>query len=185
MSGKQISTVLFVCGVTALFAADLVEAPGKTPDAQEIAATDKAEAELRTRIANVDTRKRKETWRTGGAVLNREDDGHFYATVSVEGRDYRFLVDTGATIVALTGPDAQAMGFEWSDSDLKPIGRGASGDVRGVPVRIDRLEIAGIEARSVDAAIIPEGLDTSLLGQSVLSQFPDVAIHGDEMSLGS
>jgi len=123
-------------------------------------------------------------WNTNEAMLRRESDGHFYANVRVNGGEFRFLVDTGASIVALTGEDAQAMGLQWDDAALRTIGRGASGDVRGVPVLLDSVEINGIEKHGVQAAIIPEGLDTSLLGQSYLGQLRNVDISGDAMTLG-
>jgi len=182
MSGRQILPILLFGAVAGWFGPDLA-APSSSLTPDEIAARDKAEAEHRARIANMDT-NRKESWVSGDTVLRRESDGHFYATVLVEGRDYRFLVDTGASIVALTAEDARAMGLEWDESRLMPVGRGASGDVYGVPAWIDRLEVGGIEARDVEAVIIPEGLDVSLLGQSILSRFPDVAISGNEMKLG-
>lgn len=123
-------------------------------------------------------------WNTNEATLRREQDGHFYANVRVNGGEYRFLVDTGASIVALTGEDAQAMGLQWDEATLRTIGRGASGDVRGVPVMLDSVEINGIEKHGVQAAIIPVGLDTSLLGQSYLGQLRNVDISGDAMTLG-
>ena len=46
------------------------------------------------------------------------------------------------------------------------------------------MEVDGIEAQGVEAAIIPEGLDISLLGQSFLSKIENVQISGDEMRLG-
>src|SRR3546814_11005442 len=93
-------------------------------------------------------------WRAGGTVLDREADGHFYADATVASYRAHFLVDTGASIVALTAADARAVGLDWSDDDLKPIGRGASGTVYGVPVRLDRMELGDFEAKDVDAAII-------------------------------
>lgn len=127
----------------------------------------------------------RQEWLSGGTVLDREPDGHFYADATVASYRARFLVDTGASIVALTGADAEAMGLDWSEDDLRPIGRGASGTVYGVPVRLDRVELGGFEATDVDAAIIPQGLDVSLLGQSFLSRVSDVRIDGDRMILGS
>lgn len=127
---------------------------------------------------------RPEQWQSGQTVLARERDGHFYADANVDGVRLRLLVDTGASIVALTGDDAAALGLTWDESSLKPIGRGASGVVHGIPVRIDRMEVDGIEARSIEAAIIPDGLDVSLLGQSFLSQVATVEISGNEMRLG-
>jgi len=127
---------------------------------------------------------RADDWLAGQSVLRRQSDGHFYADATVDGQQVRFLVDTGASIVALTGADAEALGIYWDEEDLRPIGRGASGVVRGLPARIARMDVGGLEARDVEAAIIPEGLDVSLLGQSFLSKIENVEISGDEMRLG-
>ncbi len=126
----------------------------------------------------------RQGWMSGGTVLDRAGDGHFYADVGVESRPVHFLVDTGASIVALTGADARSVGLVWNDADLVPVGRGASGTVYGVPVRLDRVELDNLVARDVAAAIIPEGLDVSLLGQSFLTHLPGVKIEGDRMVLG-
>lgn len=126
----------------------------------------------------------REEWLSGGTAIERESDGHFYADADVDSRSTRFLVDTGATIVALTGEDAAAIGLTWDEADLVTVGRGASGDVKGVPVRLDRVELGGFEARGVEAAIVPDGLDVSLLGQSFLSRLGGVRIEGDRMMLG-
>ncbi|MEZ5742182.1 MAG: TIGR02281 family clan AA aspartic protease [Sphingomonadaceae bacterium] len=127
---------------------------------------------------------KRDAWSAGQALLRRSSDGHFYAKVAVNAQDYRFLVDTGASIVALTGDDATAMGLYWDESELRPIGRGASGTVHGVPTMIPRMELDGFEATNVEAAIIPHGLDVSLLGQSFLSRIDTVSISGDTMTLG-
>jgi len=119
----------------------------------------------------------------GEMVLDRQDDGHFYATARVDGHDYRMLVDTGASVVALTGPDAEAMGVQWDPSDLAPVVRGASGPVMGVLVKIDDLSVGDFEARDVDAVVIPEGLPISLLGQSFLRQVRSVDISQDKLTL--
>ena len=127
----------------------------------------------------------KAAWFAGETELTRAPDGHFYVDASVEQHSTHFLIDTGASVVVLTGDDARAIGLNWSDNDLAPIGRGASGTVYGVPVRLASVELGGMEAREVQAAIVPEGLDVSLLGQSFLSQVDDVRIEGERMTLGS
>lgn len=118
-------------------------------------------------------------------VLTRAPDGHYYAEVSVGGRRARMLVDTGASIVALTGADARALGLRWHPADLQVIGHGASGAVRGVPALLPEVEVAGHRVRGVRAAIIPEGLGVSLLGQSFLGQVGRVEIADGRMVLGS
>ena len=117
----------------------------------------------------------------GDLVLSREADGHFYADTYVDGTPVFMVVDTGASVVALTGDDAAAAGFQWDEDSVRAIGTGASGTVYGVPVRLNELEIGGIAQRDVQAVIIPEGLETSLLGQSWLAQIDTVEIAGDEM----
>ncbi|WP_156841876.1 retropepsin-like aspartic protease family protein [Novosphingobium aquimarinum] len=155
------------------------------PDLSRLEQDDTAQSD---RIALVtppqDRESAREAWLSGETVLPRSGDGHFYANVQIDSRDLRMLVDTGASVVALTGEDAEAIGLTWSDADLREIGRGASGPVQGVPVMLDRIELGGLEARNIRAAIVPEGLDVSLLGQSFLSQLPGVRIDGDRMMLG-
>ncbi len=97
-------------------------------------------------------------------VLERKGDGHFYATAEVNGRPIRFLVDTGASAIALTADDARALGFGWTPAELSVVGRGASGEVTGKIVELHHVRLGGKEAWNMRAAIIPEGLQVSLLG---------------------
>src|SRR5262245_56642238 len=53
---------------------------------------------------------RQQQWNAGEVVLEREADGHFYADVGVDGATAHMLVDTGASVVALTAEDAEALG---------------------------------------------------------------------------
>jgi aspartyl protease family protein len=122
-------------------------------------------------------------WSHGDMVLDREDDGHFYATVRVDGSDYRMLVDTGATMVALTAEDAQNMGLSWDPNALAPVARGVGGTVLGVPVKLRAISVGDFEAHDVQAVIIPDGLGVSLLGQTFLSQVPKVDISGSTLTL--
>ena len=135
-----------------------------------------------------------ETGDTGGApsswyqddhTLTRESDGHFYANVTVAGAPLRMMVDTGASVIALTAADAQAAGLSWSEADVRVIGRGASGDVRGVPAMLGDVDVGGMTAHNIQAVIIPEGLDISLLGQSYLSSISSVEIAEDRMILSA
>jgi aspartyl protease family protein len=167
--------VLSVLAIGALVAFIAPHAPTTAPPPN---ASDADEAPS----ANLAVAKTSATF-GGEMALEREADGHFYATVQVDGGDYRMLVDTGATVVALTGEDARNMHLDWDPNALAPVARGASGPVFGVPVTIDAMTIGDFEARDVQAVIVPEGLGVSLLGQSFLSHVPKVDISGDKLTL--
>ena len=118
----------------------------------------------------------------GETRLRPRANGHFYATATVNGQPIEFLVDTGATTVALTVDDARRVGIAVDPSRFEVVGTGASGDVRGQPVTIPSISLNGKEARSLDGAVL-EGLEVSLLGQTFLSRFEEVRISGGEMIL--
>jgi len=126
----------------------------------------------------------QDQWLAGEVVLPRSDDGHFYAEVMVEGTSTLMLVDTGATTVALTGEDAEALGLSWTDGDIRPVAKGASGTVYGVPVTLQHVQLGELEAKEISAIVVPEGLGISLLGQSFLSQIERVEMDQDRMVLG-
>lgn len=132
-----------------------------------------------------DAEQTESDWYAGDHSLTREFDGHFYADAHVDGASVRMMVDTGASVIALTGEDAMAIGLDWSDEEVRNIGSGASGAVYGVPTMLDQVEIGGLAQQNVRAVIIPEGLDISLLGQSYLSKINNVRIEDDQMVLGS
>jgi aspartyl protease family protein len=145
------------------------------------AAPGSATAQEATARLDVD---RNEPRNGGDVILPRAGDGHFYADVVVDGASTRMLVDTGASMVALTGEDADAMGVKWDPQDLEQVARGAGGPVYGVRVSIERMQLGDFEARSVEAVIVPEGLGVSLLGQSFLAQIPRVEMSQNTMVLG-
>lgn len=114
--------------------------------------------------------------------LQRRPNGHFYANALVNGQPVEFVVDTGASMVALTVADAQRIGLAVSPGDFEVIGSGASGPVRGQPVLLDLVEIDGKRVSQVRGAVL-EGLEFSLLGQSYLSQITSVNMRGETMTL--
>ncbi|NJM50895.1 MAG: TIGR02281 family clan AA aspartic protease [Sphingomonadales bacterium] len=121
---------------------------------------------------------------TGDAVILRQrEDGHYYTFADVDGGEVHFLVDTGATGIALTGKDAHNLGLNWTDSELQPVGRGAGGALYGKPVMLSSVSVGDFTVRNVQAVILPHGLDVSLLGQSFLSSVPNVTISDGQMIL--
>lgn len=119
----------------------------------------------------------------GAMILYRAADGHFYAPGNADGTALRFLIDTGASVVALTQGDAERLGYFVNPGELSVVGRGVGGEVQGKAITIAHLSIGEISATNVPAVIIPDGLPVSLLGQSFLSRIGQVNISDNQMTL--
>jgi aspartyl protease family protein len=115
-------------------------------------------------------------------VLDRQPDGHFYADVEVNNMPIRSVVDTGASGIALSRDDARKAGLSVSVGMFDVVGEGASGDVKGEWIKLDSVKLGQEEAKEVSAVIL-DGGNQSLLGQSFLQQFSSVEIKGDRMYL--
>jgi aspartyl protease family protein len=97
--------------------------------------------------------------------------GHFQVEASVDGRRMDFLVDTGATVVALRERDAARLGIHPTPRDYTASTSTANGVIRVAPVRLSSLEVNGIRVRDVQAVVIPDhALAENLLGMSFLSR---------------
>ena len=119
---------------------------------------------------------------SGTVTLNRSFDGHFYADAQVNGATINFLIDTGATGIALSADDARRAGLAFDSNQAEVIGSGASGEVLGHFVRLNRVQL-GLKSVNDSPAVILEGGDRSLLGQTFLAQFGSVEIRGNTMVL--
>jgi aspartyl protease family protein len=115
-------------------------------------------------------------------VLERESNGHFYVHAKVNGELVRFVVDTGATKVALTTEDARRVGIQFDPGEFQYVGEGASGPVRGKLITIRQVDVDGKTVDDVGGVIL-EGSQLSLLGQSYLSRMGEVQMVGDTMVL--
>lgn len=111
-------------------------------------------------------------------LLRRDDSGQFHLNASVNGSDVRFLVDTGADLVALTEDTAEELGI--TVGEMQPIMQTASGVGYAAPVLIDEMVVAGVTLTNVEA-VVAQGLSTNLLGQSVLGKLGSVNLQGDQM----
>ena len=100
-------------------------------------------------------------------MLDRTFDGHFYLTGRINGTDVAFLVDTGASTIAIGETLAQQL-------DLGPCRSRqystAAGTVRGCEASASEVEVAGLRLSDVPVAVLP-GADTVLLGMNVLRHF--------------
>lgn len=118
-----------------------------------------------------------------GDTIRRSPDGHFYALARVNGAEVRFLIDTGATMVALSPADAARAGIRPDDRDYTGTASTAGGETRIAPVVIDDIELGDRIERNVAAAVIEGYAGISLLGQSYLSRYDAVSIESDDIVL--
>ena len=115
------------------------------------------------------------------AIISREADGHYWTRADVQGTDIRFMVDTGASIVALTLHDAQRIGLSPSDLEFNNEIRTAGGITQGAYVVLDRVRIGRVEMEGVSAMVLKEGLEQSLLGMSFLGELYSYEFKGDTL----
>ena len=106
----------------------------------------------------------------GAAQIVKAADGHFWAEAKVDGRAVRFLIDTGATAVALSQTDAKRLGLDTKALDYSYKVMTASGEARAASVKLASVSVAGAQVRDVDALVVEKGLETSLLGMSYLGR---------------
>ena len=99
-------------------------------------------------------------------ALRRQADGHFHATLEINGRDVGFLVDTGATQMVFSQPAMTA-----------------NGRIFSAPVTLERVRLGPFEDRNVGASVNGGALEVSLLGMRYLDRFRRVSVEGDRMVL--
>jgi aspartyl protease family protein len=104
------------------------------------------------------------------ASVAKSADGHYWAEALVNGRRVRFLVDTGATAVALTAEDAARLGIRTADLDYSANVTTANGQARAAQVTLASVSVAGARVSDVQALVIDKGLPTSLLGMTYLGR---------------
>jgi len=104
-------------------------------------------------------------------VVPRDERGHFQVDGRIDGRLLSFMIDTGASVIALTARDAARLGIHPAAREFFAPVRTANGTVRAAPTRLDMVEIGDIAVRDVAALVMPEGaLGENLLGLSFLSR---------------
>lgn len=106
----------------------------------------------------------------GAATLTKSMDGHFWAEAEVDGRWVRFLVDTGASTVALTETDARRVGVDVAALHYSFPVSTANGRAMAAPTVLSHVAVAGARVEGVPALVVKEGLPTSLLGMSYLGR---------------
>lgn len=110
--------------------------------------------------------------------------GHFLVQPSIDGRRTTMMVDTGATIVALTSEDAAAIGIRPLPAEYRGVVSTANGTVKVASVRIREIRLGEIVVRDVAGAVMPPGaLGMSLLGMSFLRQLRSFDVTRGQLTL--
>ena len=120
----------------------------------------------------------------GDIEIAADDSGHFQTEAEINGSRVDVLVDTGATLVALTYDDAQRAGVYLSPSDFTHEVRTANGTAKVDPVDLRSITIGDITVRNVRGAVTEPGkLHKTLLGMSFLSRLSRVEMRDQALVL--
>ena len=103
-------------------------------------------------------------------VLTAGSGGHFTTQGSINGQSVRFMVDTGATSIALGVPEAQRIGLDYK-AGRPGWGSTANGAVAIWHVKLRSVRIGDVEIHDVDASVLPAAMPFVLLGNSFLGRF--------------
>ena len=103
-------------------------------------------------------------------VLNAGSGGHFVTPGQINGQQVRFVVDTGATVVALGEDEARRIGLKYKEGRLGQAST-ANGVVTTWQVKLASVRVGDEEIRDVDASVLPASMPYILLGNAFLSRF--------------
>ncbi|MDB5871834.1 MAG: hypothetical protein JWQ07_1276 [Ramlibacter sp.] len=114
-------------------------------------------------------------------VLTAGSGGHFFTQGAVNGQAVQFLVDTGATSVAMSVRDAQRLGLNYK-AGQQGYSSTANGTVAVWRVKLSSVRVGDVEVFDVDASVLPVDMPYLLLGNSFLTRF-QMKRENDQMVL--
>lgn len=116
-------------------------------------------------------------------TIPADRSGHYLVTAHVNGTAIRFLVDTGATLIALTPKDAEAAGIDRDLLDFAHPVQTANGTIKFAPVTLREIRLGALSLNDVDAAVIGAPGGISLLGMSFLKQLESYEIRDGKLTI--
>lgn len=114
-------------------------------------------------------------------VLTAGPGGHFVTSGSINGRAVRFMVDTGATVVAMSQADAEHIGLKYKNG-RRGYANTANGQIPIYIVSLDVVRIGDVQVYNVEAMVGPMPMNTILLGNSFLTRF-QMKRENDQLTL--
>ena len=115
------------------------------------------------------------------AILAADSRGHFLTEGSINGQGMRFLVDTGATAVALPASDAVRLGLDYRRGQQVRM-QTANGAATAYVTMLDRVKVGDIELHNVEGVVVEAGLSVALLGMTFLNRV-EMRREGHTMTL--
>lgn len=103
-------------------------------------------------------------------VITAGPGGHFTSVGSINGRPVRFMVDTGATLLAIGRDDAERLGLDLR-SGPNAMTQTANGAVAVHNLSLSRVRVGDVELNNVGAVVLPGSMPYVLLGNSFLTRF--------------
>ena len=110
-------------------------------------------------------------------------DGHFWARVTLDGVPRRMLVDSGATVTALSTRTAQAAALDVRNSAFPMILNTANGRISAQTATVRELRLGDIAARDLGVVVSPAFGDTDVLGMNLLSKLKSWRVEGQTLIL--
>lgn len=114
-------------------------------------------------------------------VLNAGSGGHFTTPGQINGRAVQFVVDTGATSIAMSAADAERTGIAYKSGQPVQLST-ANGVVVGHRIKLSSVRVGDVEVYEIDAVVIPQPMTYMLLGNSFLTRF-QMTRENDQMTL--
>jgi aspartyl protease family protein len=114
-------------------------------------------------------------------TLMADSRGHFVNSGTINGRVMQYMVDTGASTIAIGRSDADRMGLNYQNAEPVRMNT-ANGVAQGWRIKLDSVRLGDVEVQGVEAIITPQPMPYVLLGNSFLTQFQMTRIN-DQMVL--
>ncbi len=166
-AGKILSLMMAALAIAMVIA--LYVAPALR-EAEYQQAVRQQQAQRQQAAVTVATTSEPPTTQSRAAFIEREPDGHYWTRADVQGTEVKFMVDTGASIVALTFRDAQRLGLKPESLDFDSEIRTAGGITYGAPVMLKSIRIGRVQVDDVGAVVLRTDLEQSLLGMTFLGE---------------
>lgn len=129
-------------------------------------------------------KQRDDNHSPGQVTLEPSDDGHFTATALINGRPVSVLIDTGASIVALSHEDAERVGVRVRPDDFTKRVQTANGIAKVAPILLESIKIGEITLYNIEAAVSEPGrLGTTLLGMTFIGRLSRAEMRGGVLIL--